>query len=131
MIDFYSLHPYLRIILLLAPFVIALTGVAIGVFIACSRHFDTMLSAFSKITWARQQDILGTTSLASRCYLVSTLSGTLLFPMYLVRKGVIDADDVSNFPPSLRRLMLVSAWLVIIGVAWLFLMVGLLKLTGS
>jgi hypothetical protein len=115
---------------MLAPFVIALSGVLVGVFIACSRHFDTMLSAFSKSTWARQQDILGTTSLASRCYLVSTLSGTLLFPQYLVRKGVIDADDVSNFPPSLRRLMLVSAWLVIVGMAWLFLMVGLLKLSG-
>lgn len=120
----------LQIAFLLAPFVIALSGVAVGVFIACSRHFDTMLSAFSKSAWARQQDILGATSLASRCYLVSTLSGTLLFAQYLVRKGVIDADDVSNFPPSLRRLMLVSAWLAFIGMVWLFLAVGLLKLSG-
>lgn len=116
---------------MLAPFIVALSGVVIGVYIACTRHFDIMLSAFSKSTWARQQYLLGTTNLASRCYLVSTLSGTLLFPKYLVRKGVIDADDVSNVPHSLRRLMLVSAWLVIIGMAWLFLMVGLLKLTES
>ncbi len=81
------------------PFVIGLSGVAIGVYIACSRHFDTMLSALSNSTWARQQDILGTTSLASRFYLVGTLSGALLFPQYLVRKGMLDAGDVSNFLP--------------------------------
>ncbi|ARU90165.1 hypothetical protein [Pseudomonas sp. M30-35] len=121
----------LQIAFLLAPFVIALSGVAIGVYIACSRHFDSMISAFPKSAWARQRDILGTSSLASRCYLVSSLSGALLFPQHLVRKGVIDADDVSDFPPSLRRLMAVSAWLVIVGMAWLFLAVGLLKLSGA
>ena len=120
----------LQILFLLAPFVISMPGVAIGVYIACSRHFDSMLAAFPKSAWARQQDILGTTSLASRCYLVGTLSGTLLFPQYLIRKGTIDADDVRNFPPSLRRLMLVSSWLVIVGTTWLFLAVGLLKLSG-
>lgn len=121
----------LQIAFLLAPFIIGLSGVAIGVYIACTRHFDTMLSAFPKSTWAKQQHILGTTSLASRFYLVGSLSGALLFPQYLIRKGVLDAEDVSNFPPSLRRLMSLSIWLAFIGITWLFLMVGLLKLTGS
>ncbi|EXF45391.1 hypothetical protein BAY1663_02160 [Pseudomonas sp. BAY1663] len=120
----------LQIAFLLAPFVIALSGVAIGVFIACSRHFDTMLLALSNSAWARQQDILGTTSLASRFYLVGTLSGALFFSAFNVRKGVLDADDVRNFPPSLRRLMAVSTWLGFVGMAWLFLSIGLLKLSG-
>lgn len=131
MIDFYSLNPYVRITLLLAPFVIGLSGVAVVVYIACSRHFDTMLSAFPKSTWTKQQYVLGTTSLASRFYLVGSLSGALLFPQYLIRKGVLDTEDVSNFPPSLRRLMSLSIWLAFIGMAWLFLMVGLLKLAGG
>ncbi|MCQ4323912.1 hypothetical protein CXK94_13940 [Stutzerimonas stutzeri] len=118
----------LQIAFLLAPFVIALSGVAIGVFIAC-RRFDTMLSALSNSAWARQQDILGTTSLASRFYLVGTLSGALFFSAFNVRKGVLDADDVRNFPPSLRRLMAVSTWLGFVGMAWLLLAVSLLKLT--
>ncbi|WP_051231399.1 hypothetical protein [Stutzerimonas azotifigens] len=121
----------LQIACLLAPFVISLPGVAIGVYIACSRHFDTMLSAFPNSAWARQQDILGTTSLASRCYLVSSLSGALLFSQYLVRKGTLDADDVRNFPRSLRRLMALSSWLAVIGMAWLFLLVGLIKLSSD
>ncbi|WP_217475326.1 hypothetical protein [Stutzerimonas stutzeri] len=128
--DIDTWHPGLAFAFLLAPFVIGLSGVAIGVYIACSRHFDTMLSSFSNSAWAKQQDILGTTSPASRFYLVGTLSGALLFPQYLVRKGVLDAGDVKNFPPSLRRLMTVSTWLGFVGMAWLFLSIGLLKLSG-
>lgn len=124
-------HPGLAFAFMLAPFGIGLSGVAIGVFIACSRHFNIMLSALPNSAWARQQNIVGTTSLASRCYLVSTLSGALLFSDFNVRKGVLDANDVSNFPRSLRRLMTLSTKLAFIGMAWLCLAVGLLKLTGN
>ncbi|MBT1121250.1 hypothetical protein ACYCFL_17560 [Stutzerimonas nitrititolerans] len=120
----------LQIACLLSPFVISFFGMAIGVYIACSRHFEVMLAAFSSSAWAQQSRILGTTSLASRCYLVSSLSGALIFPQYLVRKGVLNADDVRNFPPALRRLMVISAWLVCLGMAWLFLFMALLKLSG-
>ncbi|MGN5581693.1 hypothetical protein VF687_07615 [Stutzerimonas sp. Brlt_13] len=116
---------------MLAPFVVGLSGVAIGVFIACSRHFDTMLSALPNSAWAKQQHIVGTTSFTSRCYLVATLSGALLLSEFNVRKGVLDANDVSNFPCSLRRLMTLSTKLACVGMAWLCLAVGLLKLTGN
>lgn len=121
----------LQIAFLLAPFVIGLSGVAIGVFIASSRHFEIMLSALPNSAWAMQKNIVGTTSLASRCYLVSTLSGALLFSEFNVRKGVLNANDVSNFPSSLRRLMTLSTTLAFVGMAWLCLAVGLIKLTGS
>ncbi|MBA1274165.1 hypothetical protein [Stutzerimonas azotifigens] len=62
-------------------------------------------------------------------YLVSTLSGALLFSKFHVRKGVLDADDVSNFPTSLRRLMTLCTMLAFVGMAWMSLAVGLLKLT--
>ncbi|KJH80647.1 hypothetical protein MCB86_18775 [Pseudomonas sp. KSR10] len=129
--DIDTWHPGLAFLFLLAPFVIGLSGVAIGIYIACSRHFDTMLSALPNSAWARQQQIVGTTSLASRCYLVSSLSGALLLSEFNVRKGVLDANDVSNFPGSLRRLMTLSTKLACVGMAWLCLAVGLLKLTGS
>lgn len=116
---------------MLTPFVIGLSGVAIGIFIACSRHFDTMLSALPNSAWAKQQHILGTKNFSSRCYLVSTLSGALLLSDFNIRKGVLDANDVSNFPPPLRRLMTLSTKLACVGMAWLCLAVGLLKLSGS
>ncbi len=36
---------------MLTPFVIGLSGVAIGVYIACSRHFNIMLSALPNSAW--------------------------------------------------------------------------------
>ncbi|MCQ4307493.1 hypothetical protein NA645_05735 [Pseudomonas stutzeri] len=129
--DIDTWHPGLAFAFLLAPFVVGLSGVAIGVFIACSRHFDTMLSALPNSAWAKQQHIVGTTSFTSRFYLVGTLSGALLLSDFNVRKGVLDANDVSNFPRSLRRLMTLSTKLAFVGMAWLCLAVGLLKLTGN
>jgi hypothetical protein len=74
---------------------------------------------------------LGTRNITSRCYLVGTLSGALLLSEFNVSKGVLDANDLSNFPGSLRRLMTLSTKLACVGMAWLCLAVGLLKLTGS
>lgn len=87
-------------------------------------HWECWWRALLLPTFAQ----LSALSLASRFYLVSTLSGALLFPQYLVRKGTLDANDVSNFPPSLRRLMATSTWLAFVGMTWLCLVAGLLKL---
>ncbi|MBK3867115.1 hypothetical protein GFL09_05315 [Pseudomonas stutzeri] len=116
---------------MLTPFVIGLSGVAIGVYIACNRHFNIMLSALPNSAWAKQQHILGTRNFTSRFYLVGSLSGALLLSDFNVRKGVLDANDVSNFPPPLRRLMILSTKLACVGMAWLCLAVGLLELTGN
>lgn len=117
---------------MLAHFVISLSGVAIGVYIACSRHLDNMLLALPNSSWPKhQRNILGTASLGSRCYLVSTIGGALFFSKFNVRKGVLDAEDVRNFPPPLRRLLVGTTWLVFIGMGWLGVMIGLLKLTGK
>ena len=35
-----------------------------------------------------------------------------------------------NFLPALRRRLLISIWMVIVGMAWLGLMLALLKLSG-
>lgn len=129
-IDPHQWHPGLTFLFLLTPFVISLSGVAIGVYIASSRHFDDMLAALPNSPWPRyQQSVLGTTSLSTRCYLVSTISGALFFASFNIRKGVLDADDVSGFPRRLRRLMDVSIWLLFVGMSWLCLAVGLLELT--
>ena len=121
----------LQIAFLLAPFVISLSGVAIGVYIANSRHFENMLSALPNSSWLRyQRSILGTTSFGSRCYLVSAIGGALFFSKFNVRKGVLDAEDVRKFPRNLRRLLIVTTWLVFVGMAWLLLLIAILKLSG-
>lgn len=131
MIDFYSWPPYLRIAFLLAPFVTGLSGVALGIYIAYSRDFPNMLTALSNSNWPKRTHlVLGSQDFISRCYLVSSTGGALLFPDRSIRKGLLDREDMRNFPPALRYRLLISTWMVIAGAAWLGLTLALLKLSG-
>ncbi|MFK0090437.1 hypothetical protein ACIQUS_24480 [Pseudomonas sp. NPDC090755] len=114
---------------MLAPFVISLSGVAMTIYIAHSRNFEVMIANLQNSLWVTQQvPIFGTSSLKSRCYLLGTISGAMLYPRISVRLGAFDEEDLRNFPIDLRRRLLVAAWLVIIGSAWLFIGLGLIKL---
>ncbi|MFK0085870.1 hypothetical protein ACIQUS_01090 [Pseudomonas sp. NPDC090755] len=126
---FHSWHPGLSFAFLFTPFVIGMSGVAISCHIACSRNFSIMLAALPNCPWLLQQiPIWGVTSLKSRYYLVNTICAAMLYPPFGIRRGLLNADEVRNFPPGLKRRMVISAWLVIIGSAWLFLGVGLITL---
>ncbi|MFY0732402.1 hypothetical protein [Pseudomonas sp. NFX15] len=45
--------------------------------------------------------------------LVGGISGFLTFPGFYLKRGCIDADDVNNFPESLRRQLVALHWTVI------------------
>ncbi|UVL60841.1 hypothetical protein LOY54_22905 [Pseudomonas sp. B21-032] len=126
---YYSWHPGLRFAFLFTPFVIMMSGVAMSTYLALSRNFETMIASLQKSFWLQQQmPFWGTTGWRSRCYLLSTISGALLYPKLSVRSGMMDAEELRNFPRYLRRRMLVASWLTIIGSAWLFIGVALIKL---
>jgi hypothetical protein len=131
--DFYfSWHPGLQFAFLFTPFVIAMFGVATASFIACSRDFTSMLMALPRCPWLQQQILIwGTTSFKSRYYLVNTMCVAMLCPNIGIRRGLLDADEIRNFPKSLRRRMVVAAWLVIVGSAWLFVGLALIKLSPT
>ncbi|MGH8379680.1 hypothetical protein [Pseudomonas sp.] len=131
--DFYlSWHPGLRLTFLFAPFVFSLLGVAMSTYMAWSRDFELMIASLQNSLWVKQQvPFFGVTRLTSRCYLLGTICGALLYPKTSVRLGMFDADDLRNFPPALRRRLLVATWLIIIGMAWMFIGLGLIKLSQS
>ncbi|MGH8383021.1 hypothetical protein [Pseudomonas sp.] len=115
---------------MLAPFVIGLSGVAMGAYIACSRDFNIMLAALPNCLWLKQQiPLWGTTGLKSRCYLVNTVCAAMVYPSIGIRRGLFDADEIRNFPRSLKYRMIASVWLTTIGFVWLFVGLGLIKLS--
>jgi len=116
---------------MLSPFLVSLSGIALGIYIACSRDFKGILVAFSNSELPKRTSlILGSQDLISRCYLVNSIGGALLLLDRSIRRGLLDREDMRNFPPALRRRLLISTWMVIVGMAWLGLMLTLLKLSG-
>ncbi|MGH8382482.1 hypothetical protein [Pseudomonas sp.] len=92
-------HPGIQFAFLLCPFVIGLSGVAINYYVACSRHFQIMFAALPNSAWPQEQLYKGgVILLISRLNMIAGISGFMLFPQYSVRKGLVDADDVHNFP---------------------------------
>ncbi|SDQ39240.1 hypothetical protein SAMN05216487_1556 [Pseudomonas sp. UC 17F4] len=132
MIDINTWPPSVAIAFGFAPFGILLSGVAMETHIARSRDFDLIIASLPNSLWLKQQiPFWGTTRLKSRCYLLSTICGAMLYPKLCIRLGMMDAEDLRNFPPRLRRRLLIASWLIIIGSAWLFIGVGLIKLSKT
>ncbi|MFK0090466.1 hypothetical protein ACIQUS_24625 [Pseudomonas sp. NPDC090755] len=132
MIDINTWPPSVAIAFGLAPFVIGLSGVAMSIYIACSRDFDLMLSSLPKSNWLNQQILFwGTERLKSRYYLVNTICAAMLYPPFGIKRGLIDAEEVRDFPRSLRCRMVASAVLVIIGAIWLAIGLALIKLSPT
>ncbi|MFJ2546640.1 hypothetical protein ACIOVF_09270 [Pseudomonas sp. NPDC087612] len=132
MIDINTWPPSVAIAFGFAPFVILLSGVAMETYIARSRDFDLVIASLPNSLWLKQQiPFWGTTRLKSRCYLLSTICGAMLYPKLCIRLGMMDAEDLRNFPPRLRRRLLIASWLIIVGSAWMFIGVGLIKLSKT
>ncbi|WP_152989196.1 hypothetical protein [Pseudomonas citronellolis] len=131
MIDFYSWHPYLRIACLLSPFVILLSGAAVLAY-TTHRHYERILAAFPNSPGVNNYNrIWAGSSFRSRCMQIASTAGFMfLLTRINIRRGHLSPEDLCNFPPDIRRLMLISGSLLLAGSAWLFLLVGLLKLSG-
>lgn len=128
MTDFWS--SWWAFAFMLAPFVLCMSGVALSLHIAFGRDFDVMIARFENSNWLKQQKpFWGTSHFQSRLFLVNTLCAAMLYPPFGIKRELIDANDVRNFPRRLRCRMVASAWLTITGFVWMMLAVGLLKLT--
>ncbi|WP_038998769.1 MULTISPECIES: hypothetical protein [Pseudomonas] len=98
MIDINTWPPSVAIAFGFAPFVISLSGVAMETYIARSRDFDLIIASLPNSLWLKQQiPFWGTTRLKSRCYLLSTICGAMLYPKLCIRLGMMDAEDLRTF----------------------------------
>lgn len=132
MIDINSWPPIIVIPFALLPFVITFSGIVMEVWMARSCDFDLIIASQPNSVWLQQQVLFwGTTRLKSRCFVLSTFSGAVLYPKLCIRLGMVDAEDLRNFPPRLRRRLLISSWLIIIGCVWFAIFLALIKLSPT
>jgi hypothetical protein len=120
-----------QIAFLLAPFVIGLSGVFM-ILVMAYRNLDMILDKFPNSQYVRRQKMLwGDSGPYSRFILTSSLAAVALLPKGHIKRGELDENEVRNLPHSIKRRMVVAWWLCFVGMAWLFLAVGLLKLTEN
>jgi len=130
MIDFYSWPPHIRIACLLAPFMIALPGVFMILFLAY-RNLDTILTIFPNSVYVKRQKAMwGSRDPLSRFILTSSLAAVALWPDRHIRRGELDESEVRKLPLSIKRRMVIAWRLCAAGTAWLLLFGGVLKLSG-
>jgi hypothetical protein len=116
---------------MLAPFVIGLSGV-MTILVMAYRNLDTILAIFPNSEYVKRQKVLwGGCDLPSRFILTSSLAAVALWPNGHIRRGELEENEVRNLPHSIKRRMVVAWWLCAVGMGWLFLAVGLLKLTEN
>ncbi|WP_312300478.1 hypothetical protein [Stutzerimonas nitrititolerans] len=120
----------LQIAFLLAPFVIGLSGAAVQAYITY-RYYDRIASAFPNSLGVKNLQRLWTGySFPSRCMRVGSAGGFVLWPNIHIRQGTLDPEEIRNFPPEIKRLMVISFSLLFAGFSWLLIGIALLKLSG-
>lgn len=128
---FETWHLDLQIAFLLTPFIIGSSGMLMILFMGY-RNLDMILNTFPNSEYVKRQQMLwGGSSIPSRFILTSSLAAIALWPNGHIKRGELDENEVRNLPPHIKRRMIIAWWLCFVGMAWLFLAVGLLKLTEN
>jgi hypothetical protein len=84
------------------------------------RHLDAMMNALPN---SRYIYIWGKTLRKQGWFggmlLINKIAGMIMFPKSYIRLGDFDRDDVSNFPPHLKRLLKIEITMLMVSAAWM------------
>ncbi|MNE58093.1 hypothetical protein D3C80_1531060 [compost metagenome] len=132
MIDIHAWPLSVQLIFSISPFVISMTGVAISAYVAISREFDIVSSSIRSCAHLESvKQYLGTKNFRARWMVVCAVCGMLTFPEYHIRKGYVEAGELKKIPANIRRRLVLSAWLSIIGFSWLAVGYVLIEFSGG
>lgn len=110
---------------LASSFALIFIALGISIYIALSRDFSTMLRALVKSeALSKFRQLFDGGNLGSKVMLTSMVSALFIWPQYFIRKGWLDAQELKTFPSGLRRRLLISTWVNLIGVVGLFIASG-------
>ena len=116
--------PWVSIFFLGVPGLLTVTGISYSLYLS-HRHMDAIKEALKN---SRYIYIWGT-SLGKRGVFwslleISKIASMVMWPWSSLRIGELDPTDLKNFPPRLKRLLVINAtmmftaftWMVIVGV---------------
>lgn len=110
---------WLSLLLLAGPFLLIILKILFNLYLI-RRHLDAMISALPNsrhiYIWGktlRKQGWFG------GMFLINKIAGMIMFPKSYIRLGDFDRDDVSNFPPHLKRLLKIEITMLMASAAWM------------
>lgn len=123
MIDINSWPLKVQLAFTVTPLIFMMMGVAISAYVAWSHEFEIVKSSIRSSPYLEQmKNFLGATSYRARWIVVCLAGGLLSFPRYHARRRLVSLEELKAFPKALKRKLVLSTWLVIVGFSWM--MVG-------
>jgi hypothetical protein len=118
--------PWIALTVTGGPILVGILNIAYGLYLS-HRHLDAMMQSLKNsrfiYSWGpgwRSQGWLG------GFVLVSTIAGMVVWPKDYIRYGKVAFEDIENFPPGLKRLLVIYVTGVIVsltGMAIAYLLV--------
>ncbi|WP_314915107.1 hypothetical protein [Pseudomonas helleri] len=111
--------PWIAIILTGAPLLLAFVGAVFSLYLS-HRHMDAIKEALKN---SRYIYIWGT-CLGKRGVIwslleIAKIAGMVMWPWASLRIGELDPTDLKNFPPRLKRLLVINATMMFIAFTWI------------
>ncbi|WP_421555271.1 hypothetical protein [Pseudomonas kitaguniensis] len=123
-----SWSPWIAIIFIGAPTLLPTAGLAFSLYLT-HRHLDAMKKALKNsryiYIWG---DSLGKRGVIWSLLEMSKIAGMITMPKAYIRLGDLDPVDLENFPPYLKRLLVIVTAMIFTSVIWLVVAAVLLKL---
>jgi len=112
----------LKLLMLMAPCLMSMSGLALYIRLAQPKTLETMISALPSSYWLTLNiAIWGKRSLRSRLQLTGAVSAVLFWPIknLHIRHNKLNQKDIDDFPRHLRRQLLTCNCLTYFGAIWL------------
>ncbi len=122
----------MKLIFIAIPFFISLLGASISLYITLTRDFHVACSAITSNPYIERVKVVwGTSSLKWRWMLVCNIGGLVTFPWLALRYDKLDIEELKAFPAKLRRKLVISVWLSIIGFSGIAVTVAIIELSKA
>ncbi|WP_421556653.1 hypothetical protein [Pseudomonas kitaguniensis] len=110
------------------PGLLALVGLSFSLYLT-RRHLDAMKEALKNslyiYIWG---DSLGKRGVIWSLLEMSKIAGMITMPKAYIRLGDLDPVDLENFPPYLKRLLVIVTAMIFTPVIWMVVVAVVLKL---
>lgn len=110
----------IKLLFLLSPFFIALTGLAMTCRIAVSKDFEIAMSSINSNNYLEAVKLAwGAKKLKYKFFLLGAVAGILESASLQVKFGLVDPEEISRFPPVLKSRILLASRLEMVAGCWL------------
>lgn len=119
----------LKLVMLTGPFLMSMIGCGLSAFVAFTKYFDVAYKHMQGHPGLEQmKNFCGIQTGSTRWLVLTLICGILIYPGVHLRRGHLSAETLKSFPPTLKRILKISAWLTIVGLIWMIVTYAFIKL---